>query len=418
METLTAAETITITNEQLADVQARLADLTKRAAKLGVEAPSVHVVRSYQQEVTVNPEFGIKVNRWFHDVVLHDPVVRYGGWSFMACIDHTTGVVHTCATAPENTVRMYQDVQPLCEHCGRRMARSKTIIVEHEDGTRKQVGSSCMKAFIAGFPSLSNALFKFLDEARWDDDEMLQGMGAPRLEDTDPLSFVAVANAVVRALGWSPASFEHNATRTIVIDLMFGKPDADQRERYRNVQVSLADYEAAEKMIEWVQTREAVTDFDFNLRAACTAFRIGKNAGIIAYLPEAYRRHTEGEREKQERETGPQADCPNGRTVVLGEVLGIKEVSSDYTYTGVAYKMVVRDDSGFRVYGNVPGAFLGDRAFGVGSRVQFSASLTRSDDTASFGFFSRPTKLVLFGSEPVTYKLPTTESRDDDDNDI
>lgn len=416
METKTA---ITITEDQFHDVQIQLADLTKRAAKLGVQAPSVEVLDTFEKSVVLNEAFGITRNERFYNVVLHDPVVMYDGWSFVACVDHTTGVVHTAGNAPEGTVREYQNIDPLCEHCGRKMARNKTVIVRHEDGTVKQVGSSCMKAFITGFPSLSSALFRFLDDARWDDDgDMFGGLGLPTVESTDPLSFIAVANAVVRSLGWSPASFEHNATKAIVIDLMFGKPDKEQRERYRNVQVGLDDYASAEKMIAWLRERDAVSDFDLNLLAACTAPRVGKNAGIVAFLPEAWNRHLQGQREKQDRESGEQSDCPTGRTLVVGEVIGIKEVDSYYTYSGIARKMTVRDDSGFRVYGNVPNAFDSDRTFGVGSRVQFSANLTRSDGSSDFGFFSRPTKLVLVGSEPAVYKLPKTESRDHDEDDI
>lgn len=415
----TTIETHTLTEEQFCDVQARLADLTKRATKLGVEPPSVELLSVFEVPVVLNEHFGITRNERFYKVVLHDPVVMYDGWSFVACVDHTTGVVHTAGSAPEGTVREYQNIEPLCEHCGRKMLRNKTIIVRHEDGTVKQVGSSCMKAFITGFPSLSSALFRFLDDARWDaDEDLMPGLSGPTLEGTDPLSFIAVAHAVVRALGWSPASAEHNSTKEIVCDLMFGKPDKEQRERYRDVQVGLADYAAAEKMIEWVKTREAKSDFDLNLLAASTASRIGKNAGIIAYLPEAYRRAIEGERQKQAQESGVPVDCPVGRTLVVGEVIGIKEVDSYYTYSGIARKMTVLDDSGFRVYGSVPNAFDCDRTFGVGSRVQFSANITPSEGSSDFGFFSRPTKLVLVGADPVVYELPKTESRDHDEDDI
>jgi hypothetical protein len=406
---------ITIDDEQLRWVKDHLADLEKRAAKMGVVAPRLEIVASRVEEVVTNREFGIKANQWFHDVILHEAVVMFDGWKFVACIDHTTGVIRAAGTAPEGIVRMYQEAQPVCDHCGRKMARSKTIIVEHEDGTRKQVGSSCMKQFIVGFPSLSSALFRFLDDAMFDEDEMPLGSGIT-LESTDPRSFLAVANAVVRALGWSPASFDDRATKAIVADLMFGKPSKDDREQlYRDVQVGESDYAAADQLIVWVQDRPAESDFDLNLRAAALAPRVAKNAGILAFLPEAFRRETEGALVKAAAESGPVADCPNGRETVTGTVTGIKTVDTDY---GTQYKMTVLDDRGFRVYGTAPSAFRFDAKFEVGCRVEFFAELIRSDNDATFGFYKRPSKPVLVGSERVRYELPRTESRDHDEDDI
>ena len=383
-------QTETISAEQLLWLTDRLADLQKRAKRLGVEAPSFDLVRSFTETVVIDRDLNIRAERQFHEVVLHDPIVRFDGWSFVALIDHTTGVVKTTGKAPEGTVAEYQAIEPLCDHCGRKMPRAKTIIIEHEDGTRKQVGSTCMKSFLTGFPSLSDSLFQFLDDRSWGEPSEF-GMSR---DSVDPMSFIAVANAVVRTLGWRSAAAESDSTRTVVEHLMFGKLTEDDRERYRHCTVRPDDYEAAASMIEWVRDREAKTDFDFNLRAAATASVIGKNAGLLAFLPEAFRRENEEAVERAKREEGPIADCPNGRTEVSGVVVAIKQVNSDYTYSGLAYKMTVRDERGFVVYGSVPRAFLGDRDFEVGSKVSFSGELTRSGDKPSFGFFSRPTKAV------------------------
>lgn len=383
---------ITIDSTQLAWVQEHLASLEKRAAKMGVQPPRLEIVACREEEVTTNEIFGITVKRSFYDVILHEAVVMFDGWTFVACIDHTSGVVHTSRNAPEGTVAQYQQVKPVCDHCGRKMPRAKTIIVEHEDGTRKQVGSSCMKQFIVGFPSLSSALFRFLDDAVFDEEKM-PGLGLVTLEETDPLSFIAVANAVVRALGWAPASFESRATKEIVKDLMFGKPSKEDRETlYRDVNVGLDDYAAAEKLIAWVQDRPAVSDFDLNLRAAATAPLVAKNAGILAFLPEAFRREHEQKVVEATQEAGPVAACPNGRETVDGVVLSIKSYESDY---GIQYKMTVLDDRGFRVFGSVPSSLRYESSFEIGVRIKFSGDLTRSDDCASFGFFKRPTKAVM-----------------------
>ena len=46
-----------------------------------------------------------------------------------------------------------------CDHCGTTRRRSATYLVEHEDGSRKQVGSSCMADFLgaSGHPRLAGS---------------------------------------------------------------------------------------------------------------------------------------------------------------------------------------------------------------------------------------------------------------------
>lgn len=115
--------------------------------------------------------------------------------------------------------------------------------------------------------------------------------------------------------------------------------------------------------------------------------------------------------------------APSGRVVVTGEIVSAKVKESDF---GTAYKILVKDDAGFKVYVSIPSAqrdeayadfysaveaagyqisdfgpdcfFLGtddnDSRFpGVkGRRITFTAALEPSADDKSFAFGSRPTK--------------------------
>lgn len=77
-----------------------------------------------------------------------------------------------------------------------------------------------------------------------------------------------------------------------------------------------------------------------------------------------------------------------GRIVITGEVVSLKTVESDY---GTQFKMLVRDDRGFKVYGTEPSSINP----GKGERVTFTARVERSKDDDYFGFFSRPTKAAI-----------------------
>ncbi len=75
-----------------------------------------------------------------------------------------------------------------------------------------------------------------------------------------------------------------------------------------------------------------------------------------------------------------------GRGVISGEVVSIKWQDTQY---GGCYKMLLKDDRNFKVWGTVPAA-LEDVA--RGDRVTMTATLAKSDDDETFGFYSRPTK--------------------------
>lgn len=110
-----------------------------------------------------------------------------------------------------------------------------------------------------------------------------------------------------------------------------------------------------------------------------------------------------------------------GRIVIRGEILSVKVVEGDY---GTVYKILVKDERGFKVWGSLPKAqateaydewyaqldedgrssshfgsacwLLGDSE-GIypgikGRGITFTATVEASRDDKNFGFFSRPTK--------------------------
>lgn len=110
--------------------------------------------------------------------------------------------------------------------------------------------------------------------------------------------------------------------------------------------------------------------------------------------------------------------APTGRVVVTGEITSTKMVESDY---GTAYKILVKDDAGYKVWVSLPKAqadqaieafhtahgtdaigysvwFTGsenepERFTGIkGDRITFTATLEPSHNDVAFAFGSRPTK--------------------------
>lgn len=104
-----------------------------------------------------------------------------------------------------------------------------------------------------------------------------------------------------------------------------------------------------------------------------------------------------------EREAGSPA--PAGRNVVTGVVVSVKIKDSNF---GIAIKMLVQSEDGYKVWTTVPRQLL-EREDGIhehyqaaldrvqlkGKRVQFTATLTPSDDDHTFAFASRPSKAKI-----------------------
>jgi hypothetical protein len=80
------------------------------------------------------------------------------------------------------------------------------------------------------------------------------------------------------------------------------------------------------------------------------------------------------------------ADCPAGRIEIAGTVLAVKVQDG---YYGPSTKVLVKHDSGWKVWGTRVGNF------NRGDKVKFTATVTVSDKDSKFGFFKRPTNPVV-----------------------
>lgn len=105
---------------------------------------------------------------------------------------------------------------------------------------------------------------------------------------------------------------------------------------------------------------------------------------------------------RRAEEAANEIEAPEGRIQVTGKILSTRVREGFY---GDEYKMLVRDDRGFKVWTTIPSALFDqiDAAwresnhesyldFLKGQRVSFTATLQRSDDDEAFAFGKRPTK--------------------------
>lgn len=78
-----------------------------------------------------------------------------------------------------------------------------------------------------------------------------------------------------------------------------------------------------------------------------------------------------------------------GRIRVSGVVVSTRSEEGQW---GWSHKMLLKDDRGFKLWGSVPSTEV---AIEPGTRVAFDAAVERSESDPLFGFYKRPTKVVV-----------------------
>lgn len=107
----------------------------------------------------------------------------------------------------------------------------------------------------------------------------------------------------------------------------------------------------------------------------------------------AQRKAARAAEEQAAKDAGLIEPAPTGKAVVTGTVLSTKLQESQY---GNTWKMLVKDDRGFKVWCSIPAA-IADAAKDM--RVTFSITLEPSKDDPYFSFGKRPTKAAFLTEE-------------------
>lgn len=184
------------------------------------------------------------------------------------------------------------------------------------------------------------------------------------------------------------------------LDNRFGRATADFQRLRKQAQLdreaqkirkAIDEFVAANPDLAWMDRNGEVPEIVANNSFVLDVARKLRLYGSLSERQvEAVRRSIASAIERQaQREQDavehPAAPVVEGRTQITGEVLSTKAQYSDY---GMTIKMLVRDDRGFKVWGTIPSQISVEK----GSRVQFTATVTKSNDDEAFGFFKRPTQ--------------------------
>lgn len=137
----------TIIAECVPLLMTELEKLNRKAARLGCNPVTFKQSEPYMRAHVVN---GTNVVDNVVDVVIDGEPIKLNGWRFIGRVEAVPNSTENLifAVPGEKTPEQYRTGSPYtCEHCGQNRVRKATWVVGHDDGSYKQVGSSCMDDF-------------------------------------------------------------------------------------------------------------------------------------------------------------------------------------------------------------------------------------------------------------------------------
>ena len=405
-----------VTAARLPVVRTRFEKLAKRAAKLGVEAPTFTIVREgalFQRRddftgvwVTVPEAESTRVTRCYWVTVQGESPRLPGGWKLAATVQHTE-VGNAIRAAAEFDATPYRTGTPKCDHCQTSRQRRDTYVVVNEAGEVKQVGSNCIANFLGGVnPEAIAAYAGSVLDAMSDLDAEAEHFSTG-IRDRNSVylpEYLAETVAAIEAHGWlskGKASFDQTPTASVATNNMFAecrtfpacwKHNVSHRDNAEPTEAQIAEADAT---LTWCrdhfQDRNDLDDYEWNLSVSLLRDWIEpRETGLAASAVQYYRRNIqkaieEAARKEQRAAAGP---APEGRVEVTGIITKIQE-REGYMPGTVDYKMTVLLENGSRVWTTLPAAIS---QADQGDTVTFTATFERSADDETFAFGKRPSK--------------------------
>ena len=348
--------TFTVSDYAHAQLEKKLAPLTKRAAKLGLPAVTFRTLGSETKEAGKTP-YGSPIFRRVYTVEVDgiEPVIA--GYEFAAKLDIRDGatILRKVPTFKDELPERFRNADRSCDHCRKDRRRSDVYVVRNaETAEWKQIGRSCLRDFLgididpatlASFYEELGEFFTVKDEGgSGEGDDFGFGGGYHYEPLVKPLEVLVRTAQAIRMYGWTSRSavrdFGGQATAGRVGTAVFGKDEdaTDGRGHFYYYDEKWTDGEAiretvsglghleptdadkalAEGTFAYVASLPGKTDFEWNIKALCGSIEYAqrKDVGMLAAAVMVYERHL-GNEAKWKVERARKAKLGNG---LVGEI--------------------------------------------------------------------------------------------------
>lgn len=279
----------------LANLEARIEKINRRASKLGCAPVTVEVLGSKRVPVK-NPADIIVGWNTVYTVAVRGETPKLAGWTFAATLEHLGVGVNIVRTVPgvELDLTAYRTAPPVCEHCKTARRRTDTYLLAHEDGRIVQVGKTCIADFLGGMsPAHAIALADMLLSAG-EACEGEGGFGGGGAFDADLGAYLAFVACSIRLDGWLSRTAARDTMRSSTADIAlncgsFAPPTMLEESK---LHPEAQDIELARAALEHARANlVGKSDYEHNLRVVIDQETIeGRHAGIAASVIPWYQR--------------------------------------------------------------------------------------------------------------------------------
>lgn len=321
------------------DICKKIRRIVKKCEKNRIQC-EFNVSEPYNKVVTVNDKsFEIEL------VDLNVEVsFRFNGWNSLGMVQRKDGITQ-CYFDDSNLIKQYKDTDFHCDHCKKKVHRNSVVILEHDNGERKVVGTSCVKEFTSGldgnliaevndYMNILNMRYSELNSlmrGEGDADLFFESHGVKTYSVTD---IVSAAKRLIDRYGFEPSG-SMNATWKFIMA------------EYDRTKIE----DEAIAAVEWIKSLsddEVIkSSYLFNLRQIANAgYCTARHFGFLASLIPSYRKS----------EYKRLLDAKNGSSKVseyvgnVGDKVSVKVTYlNTYTYDtnfGSSYIHLFVDDDG------------------------------------------------------------------------
>lgn len=235
------------------------------------------------------------------EVVLDVGKVAIEGWTFVAKLDHSQETGTIVRALPNTGIEIptgYRTAAPDCDHCGHRRQRRDTYVLRHDDGSFKQVGSTCLSDFLGVDAAFLGRLAECYSYAA----EAASSGGGSGMHDRRYIildEFLAHTAAIIRTQGWVSGGYAYKAgvssTRELAIENMF--PTSYQTRHGFVVPVTDADRDFAAAARDWaisLEEKETLSDYESNILVIAKAIVIEhRSLGLAASIVGCHHRNVQ-----------------------------------------------------------------------------------------------------------------------------
>lgn len=290
-----------VPQHNVAGLKAEIAELNKRAEKLGVQ--SVKLVECGTEIVKRKNQVGVEYDFTFCLFEIEGGTPKLEGWTLVAVVERL-GDENMVRCVPGETCPVeYRTTDARCDHCLTQRRRREVFVLRHESGVHAQVGRQCIVDFLGGkspeaILAWSELIFSLDKQC---DDAQDESWGCNGLRYTPSIDeYLATVAICIRKMGWVSAKMAQDQGREgTQTSYMAWRVCVDSSKftqeliRENDLYVEDRDVELAAAALEWAKTLPTDKgDYEFNLGVACRAGIVQQNTkGLIASAISAYQRH-------------------------------------------------------------------------------------------------------------------------------